>query len=300
MHTDRKQQMQELTDKLEQGIEALFESDRYRDYLQTMAKFHRYSYRNTMLILMQRPEATLVAGFQSWKQKFQRHVKKGETGIAILAPMSYKRKKKAKEKDPEVFVSESEQEEIVDAPEEAEEETQMIVGFRVVKVFDLAQTEGKELPQLAVDELTGTVTDYPGFLQALFQVAPFPVSFEEITDGAKGYCDVSSHRIVIRKAMSELQTVKTALHEIAHAMLHVDAKEKKDAATREVEAESTAYVVCQYFGLDTSDYSFGYVAGWGSGRKMPELKASLHTIQTTAAELIEQINQALQESKNEE
>ena len=293
--TDRKEQVQELTKKLEDGITALFESDRYLEYLTIMARFHHYSYRNTLLILLQRPDATLVAGFHAWKQKFGRYVKKGETGICILAPMAYK--KKRKKQDQEIVILEPESEDTkhtkkAEQSEELEEKSEKrIVGFRVVRVFDVTQTEGKELPQLGVDELTGAVTDYEVLIQALLMVSPMPVSFIEIESGAKGYCNVTKRVIAIQKDMSQLQTVKTMIHEIAHAMLHANnyKVERKDAGTREVEAESIAYVVCQYLGLDTSDYSFAYLIGWSSGRQMPELRASLHTIQKTAADLIDRI-----------
>lgn len=302
--TDRKEQVQELTKKLEDGITALFESDRYLEYLTIMARFHHYSYRNTLLILLQCPDATLVAGFHAWKQKFHRHVKKGETGICILAPMAYKYKKESKKQDQEVVILEPESEDTkhtkkAEQSEELEEKSEKrIVGFRVVRVFDVTQTEGKELPQLGVDELTGAVTDYEVLIQALLMVSPMPVSFIEIESGAKGYCNVTKRVIAIQKDMSQLQTVKTMIHEIAHAMLHADNDkiERKDAGTREVEAESIAYVVCQYLGLDTSDYSFAYLIGWSSGRQMPELRASLHTIQTTAADLIDRIEEQISQT----
>ena len=226
--TDRKEQVQELTKKLEDGITALFESDRYLEYLTIMARFHHYSYRNTLLILLQCPDATLVAGFHAWKQKFGRHVKKGETGICILAPMAYKYKKESKKQDQEVVILEPESEDTkhtkkAEQSEELEEKSeQRIVGFRVVRVFDVTQTEGKELPQLGVDELTGAVTDYEVLIQALLMVSPMPVSFIEIESGAKGYCNVTKRVIAIQKDMSQLQTVKTMIHEIAHAMLHAD------------------------------------------------------------------------------
>lgn len=306
--TDRKEQVQELTKKLEDGITALFESDRYLEYLTIMARFHHYSYRNTLLILLQCPDATLVAGFHAWKQKFGRHVKKGETGICILAPMAYKYKKESKKQDQEVVILEPESEDTkhtkkAEQSEELEEKSeQRIVGFRVVRVFDVTQTEGKELPQLGVDELTGAVTEYEVLIQALIMVSPMPVSFIEIESGAKGYCNVTKRVIAIQKDMSQLQTVKTMIHEIAHAMLHADNDkvERKDAGTREVEAESIAYVVCQYLGLDTSDYSFAYLIGWSSGRQMPELRASLHTIQTTAADLIDRIEEQIRKAEPED
>ena len=307
--TDRKEQVQELTKKLEDGITALFESDRYLEYLTIMARFHHYSYRNTLLILLQRPDATLVAGFHAWKQKFHRHVKKGETGICILAPMAYKYKKESKKQDQEVVILEPESEDTkhtkkAEQSEELEEKSEKrIVGFRVVRVFDVTQTEGKELPQLGVDELMGAVTDYEVLIQALLMVSPMPVSFIEIESGAKGYCNVTKRVIAIQKDMSQLQTVKTMIHEIAHAMLHADNDkvERKDAGTREVEAESIAYVVCQYLGtgyfrlfLCISDRLEQWSADAGN------CGASLHTIQTTAADLIDRIEEQIRKAEPED
>ena len=291
-----KQKVQEITEKLEQGIKELFESEKYKNYLNTMSKFHNYSFNNTVLIAMQKPDATLVAGFKAWKRNFQRHVKKGEKGIRILAPAPYKLKEEQEKLDPETkeIMLDAEGKPIV------EEVEITIPAFRAVSVFDVAQTEGKELPELEVKELSDSVEDYENFMQALTEVSPVPIEFEEIEGGAKGYFSQSTHRIAIQEGMSQSQTLKTAIHEVAHAKLHdrelnkgIDDVEHKGRSRKEVEAESVAYTVCQHFGIDTSDYSFGYIAGWSSGREMTELKASLDTIRRTASEIITGIEHEL-------
>ena len=247
------------------------------------------TFNNTVLIAMQKPDATLVAGFKAWKRNFQRHVKKGEKGIRILAPAPYKLKEEQEKLDPET------KEIMLDAEGKPimEEVEITIPAFRAVSVFDVAQTEGKELPELDVKELSDSVEDYENFMQALTEVSPVPIEFEEIEGGAKGYFSQSTHRIAIQEGMSQSQTLKTAIHEVAHAKLHdrelnkgIDDVEHKGRSRKEVEAESVAYTVCQHFGIDTSDYSFGYIAGWSSGREMTELKASLDTIRRTASEII--------------
>lgn len=283
------EQVQDITDRLKEGIQQLFESDRYKAYLTTMAKFHNYSFNNTLLIAMQKPDATLVAGYSDWKNKFGRHVKRGEKGIKIFAPMPYKGKKEQTKLDPIT------QKPVLDAEgnqvKEVVETT--YVAYKVVTVFDINQTEGKELPTIGVAELGGDVVNYDKMLEGLRQVSPVPIGFEEIAAGAKGYYSPAESRIAIQQGMSELQTIKTAIHEIAHAKLHAvtpDEKaapeDKKDRRTKEVEAESIAYTVCQHFGIDTSDYSFGYVAGWSSGKEMKELRASMEVIRGTAHEII--------------
>ena len=291
-----KQKVQEITEKLEQGIKELFESEKYKNYLNTMSKFHNYSFNNTVLIAMQKPDATLVAGFKAWKRNFQRHVKKGEKGIRILAPAPYKLKEEQEKLDPET------KEIMLDAEGKPimEEVEITIPAFRAVSVFDVAQTEGKELPELEVKELSDSVEDYENFMQALTEVSPVPIEFEEIEGGAKGYFSQGAHRIVVQEGMSQSQTLKTAIHEVAHAKLHdrelnkgIDDVEYKGRSRKEVEAESVAYTVCQHFGIDTSDYSFGYIAGWSSGREMTELKASLDTIRRTASEIITGIEHEL-------
>ena len=346
------QQVREITDKLEQGIKELFESDRFKEYLRTMSKFYHYSFSNTLLIAMQKPEATYVAGYTSWQRNFDRQVMKGEKGIKILAPAPYKAKEEREKIDP------STQKPVLDADGNPVTETVEVMrpAFKVVSVFDISQTDGKELPDIIVDELSGSVENYAAFLEALKQESPVPISFEDIPGGAKGYFSPVENRIAIQEGMSEIQTIKTAIHEIAHAKLHsIDRPEpeptwkivmiseggtkrdflsgfaseteanaaaehegwhfvdenrfewrleieedasavqdmRKDRHTKEVEAESVAYTVCQRYGIETSDYSFGYIAGWSSGKETKELKGSLETIRKTAAEMIDSIDAKL-------
>ena len=287
------QQVREITDKLEQGIKELFESERFKEYLRTMSKFYNYSFNNTLLIAMQKPEATYVAGYTSWQRNFDRQVMKGEKGIKILAPAPYKTQEEREKIDPVT------QKPVIGADGNAVTETVEVLrpAFKVVSVFDVSQTDGKELPDIIVDELKGTVENYEAFFDALKQESPVPISFEDIPGGAKGFFSPVESRIAIQEGMSEIQTVKTAIHEIAHAKLHAfkpDEKaapeDKKDRHTKEVEAESVAYTVCQRYGIETSDYSFGYIAGWSSGKETKELKSSLDTIRKTAAEMIESID----------
>ena len=290
------QQVREITDKLEQGIKELFESERFKEYLRTMSKFYNYSFNNTLLIAMQKPEATYVAGYTSWQRNFDRQVMKGEKGIKILAPAPYKAQEEREKIDPLT------QKPVIGADGKAVTETVEVLrpAFKVVSVFDVSQTDGKELPDIIVDELKGTVENYEAFFDALRQESPVPISFEDIPGGAKGFFSPVESRIAIQEGMSEIQTVKTAIHEIAHAKLHAvkpDEKaapeDKKDRHTKEVEAESVAYTVCQRYGIETSDYSFGYIAGWSSGKETKELKSSLDTIRKTAAEMIEGIDAKL-------
>lgn len=290
------QQVREITDKLEQGIKELFESERFKEYLRTMSKFYNYSFNNTLLIAMQKPEATYVAGYTSWQRNFDRQVMKGEKGIKILAPAPYKAQEEREKIDPLT------QKPVIGADGKTVTETVEVLrpAFKVVSVFDVSQTDGKELPDIIVDELKGTVENYEAFFDALKQEAPVPISFEDIPGGAKGFFSPVESRIAIQEGMSEIQTVKTAIHEIAHAKLHAfkpDEKaapeDKKDRHTKEVEAESVAYTVCQRYGIETSDYSFGYIAGWSSGKETKELKSSLDTIRKTAAEMIESIDAKL-------
>ncbi len=290
------QQVREITDKLEQGIKELFESEKFKEYLTTMSKFYNYSFNNTLLIAMQKPDATLIAGYTSWQRNFDRHVMKGEKGIKILAPAPYKAQEEREKIDPAT------QKPVLDADGKPVTETVEVLrpAFKVVSVFDVSQTDGKELPDIAVDELTGSVENYAAFFEALKQESPVPISFEDITGGAKGYFSHVENRIAIQEGMSEIQTVKTAIHEIAHAKLHainpdgkVAPEDRKDRQTKEVEAESVAYTVCQRYGIETSDYSFGYIAGWSSDKDTKELKGSLETIRSTAAEMIESIDAKL-------
>ena len=293
------EKLKEITDRLEQGITELFESERYREYLRVMSKFHNYSFNNTLLIAMQKPDASLVAGFSAWENKFGRNGMKGQKGIKIIAPSPYKVKQEMKKIDPHT------QQPIIgkDGKPVTEEKEITIPAYKVVSVFDVSQTEGKELPDIAVDELTGDVERYRDFFAALEKTSPVPIGFEQIPGSSHGYYHLEDKRIAIQEGMSELQTLKTAIHEIAHAKLHdidLNAPENEqqprvDRRTREVEAESVAYTVCQHYGLDTSDYSFGYVAGWSSGRELSELKSSLETIRSAAAEIINSIDETLAE-----
>ncbi|HBF2362405.1 TPA: antirestriction protein ArdA [Clostridioides difficile] len=293
------EKLKEITDRLEQGIAELFDSERYKEYLKVMSKFHNYSFRNTVLIAMQKPDASLVAGFSAWKNNFERNVMKGQKGIKIIAPSPYKIKQEMQKIDPHT------QKPIIgkDGKPVTEEKEVTIPAYKVVSVFDVSQTEGKELPDIAVDELTGDVDRYKDFFAALEKTSPVPIAFENIGGGSHGYYHLEDKRIAINEGMSELQTLKTAIHEIAHAKLHdIDLNAPKDEQqprvdrrTREVEAESVAYTVCQHYGLDTSDYSFGYVAGWSSGRELSELKSSLETIRSAAAEIINSIDENLAE-----
>ena len=279
--------MKEITDRLEQGIMGVFESERYAEYLRTMSKFHNYSLNNTLLIAMQ--GGNLVKGYRQWEKEFDRHVKPGEKAIKILAPAPYKVKKEREKIDPDTKMP------VIGADGKPVMETQEITipAYKVVSVFDVSQTEGKELPDLSVSELTGDVEQYRDFFAALERTSPFAIAFETLDGGAKGRCYYEENRIAIHEGMSELQNIKTAIHEISHATMHDTAPDdptRPDRRTREVQAESVAYAVCQHYGLDTSDYSFGYVAGWSSGKELSELKGSLETIRSTAAKLIETID----------
>ena len=286
--------LKEITDRLEQGITELFESERYKEYLRVMSKFHNYSFNNTLLIAMQKPDASLVAGFSSWKNNFGRNVMKGEKGIKIIAPSPFTVKQEVEKTDPQTGKP------VIgkDGKPVTEEKEIKVPAYKVVSVFDVSQTEGRELPDIAVNELTGDVDRFKDFYSALEQASPVPVGFEKIEGGAHGYYHLEEKRIAIDEGMSDLQTLKTAIHEIAHAKLHdidlnapkEEQKPRVDRRTREVEAESVAYTVCQHYGLDTSDYSFGYVAGWSSGKELAELRGSLETIRSTAAEMINAID----------
>ena len=291
-----KQRVQELTNKLEQGLQDLFNSDSYRNYLSTMSKFHNYSFNNTLLIAMQKPDATLVAGYKAWQKNFERHVNKGEKAIRILAPAPYKIKEERDKIDPvtqELLLDK-------DGNPQKEEVEITIPAFRAVSVFDLSQTDGKPIPELTAKELLSDVEGYQDMIRAVEAISPVPIELEEIAGDSKGYYDREAKRIAVQENMSESQTLKTMIHEVAHSKLHSkeveqDEQMKKDRNTKEVEAESIAYTVCQHFGVDTSDYSFGYIAGWSSGRDTKELRASMDTIRRTASELITGIEEQLQE-----
>ena len=298
-----RERLQEITAGIEQGIKEVFESEKYMRYLSVMSKFHRYSVNNTMLIYMQKPDATLVAGYNKWQQ-FERHVKRGEHGITIIAPTPYKKKIEEQKLDPDTHAP------ILDADGKAvvEEKEIEIPMFRPVKVFDLSQTDGKPLPELA-SALSGTVPHYEAFLEAMRRSAPVPIEFEPMADDIDGYFSPDQQRIAIREGMSEVQTVSTIVHETAHSKLHDYDKAQEEAAragnkeppnekdrnTKEVEAESISYAVCQYFGIQTGENSFGYIASWSHGKELPELRASLETINKTSCELITDIERHYKE-----
>ena len=297
--------LKEITDQLEKGLQDLFSSGQYADYLKTMSKFYDYSASNSLLIFMQRPDASHVAGYGAWQKNFNRHVKRGEHGIKILAPTPFKQMVEMEKIDPVT------QRAMTGADGRPVTEVMEVTraAFKPVTVFDVSQTDGDPLPTLGVDELTGDVENYAGFFEALKQAAPFPVGFEVIASGAKGYCNYEEQRIAIHEGMAEVQNVKTVIHEITHATLHnyyaekeknVLPENRKDQRTREVEAESVAYTVCQHYGIDTADYSFGYIAGWSSGRETKELKGSLATIRETAAALITSIDEKYREIVKEQ
>lgn len=266
--------VEEITKQLEEGVKNVFESDNYKQYLDVMTKFYNYSCNNCLLIAMQKPEATLVAGYKAWQTNFKRQVKKGEKAIRILAPIPHKYKSVVEKKD--------------GSKEEIEKQ---FMTFRAISVFDVSQTEGEELPTLA-KELDGNVDDFAGLFEKLKAVSPVPIDFEEIKGGANGYYHLLEKRIAIKKGLSEQHTIKTMIHEISHAILHdKEEGEEKEAekTTKEVQAESIAYTVCKHLGLDTADYSFGYVAGWSKGKDTKELQANMEVIRKTAKSIIESL-----------
>ena len=284
------EQVKKLMDELVDGVTGIFDSEKYKNYLRTMAKFPHYSFNNTLLIYLQRPAASHVAGYQTWKSKFGRQVKKGEKGIQILAPVTYKTKKKKTEEDGKT------------KDQEEPDPFYMLRGFRVVHVFDVSQTEGRELPSI-VESLHGEVEQFPSFFSAVCKSSQVPVSCEPMEDTVDGYYSHTEKRICIREGMSESQTAAALIHELSHAMLHnqemLEEEQaltciRKDRRTKEVEAESVAFVVNSYFGNRTDENSFGYIAGWSSGKEVPELLASLTTIQTTAETIIQGMERAYQ------
>lgn len=270
-----KDNVKEITEQLEQGVKDLFASDKYAEYLSFMGRFYNYSAGNCLLIWLQNPSASLVAGYKAWQTKFKRQVKKGEKGIKILAPCPHKITKTARDEDGNLV-----------------EKELRWTTFRAVSVFDVSQTEGEDIPEI-VSELTGDVDGYEELVAKLTALSPVPVGYEDIQDGAKGYYNPVEKRIAIKTGMPESQTVKTLVHEISHAILHNrESGEEKDANRRakEVQAESVAYTVCSALGLDTADYSFGYVAGWSEGKDVKELSASMDIIRKTAEEIIEGVS----------
>lgn len=296
---DRKQEMKDITERLERGVSEIFQSEKYQLFLNTMAKFPKYSLNNNMLIMMQKPDATLCQSYTGWKQ-MGRFVKKGEKGIRILAPAPFKREREQNKVDEKGKT-------VLDKDGKPVKETVQIdiTAFKPVSTFDLSQTEGAPLPTIGVSELTGSVEGYATLFQAIKEASPVPIGFEDIEGGAKGYFHTRENRIAIQEGMSEIQNVKTAIHEMAHAKLHNMAVQKsredggQTRSSKEVEAESVAYTVCQHYGIDTSDYSFAYVAGWSEGKELSELKESLNTIRTAASELITAIDEKAQALINE-
>ena len=296
MADKRADQLKEITERLEQGVKDIFTSEMYTKYLLTMSKFHNYSFNNTLLIAMQRPDATLVAGYNAWKNKFNRYVKKGEKGIQIIAPAPVKEREEREKIDKDTGLA------VLNENGEPEIEVveRVIPRFRVTTVFDYAQTDGEPLPTLEVNELTARVKDYTLLKEAIEQVSPVPIRFGEIEGSAKGYYSHMDKEICVRADMGESQTIKTMIHEVAHAMLHDSDQmkqrgEEKDQLTKETEAESIAFTVCSALGIDTSDYSFPYVASWASGKELKELKDSMDTIRLTAADFLEKLETAVAE-----
>jgi antirestriction protein ArdC len=309
MAEKNKERLKEITDSIEQGIKDLFQSDRYAQYLRTMSRFHRYSVNNTMLIYMQKPDATLVAGFNKWRDQFSRNVMRGEKGIKIIAPTPFKKKIEEEKLDPDTKIPMRD----ADGSIIMEEKEIKIPMYKVVSVFDVSQTEGKPIPTLAND-LTGNVKQYEIFMEALRRSSPVPFAFEAMEPNTDGYFSEKDQRIAIRSGMSEVQTVSAAVHEITHATLHnyeqarlaavksdetAEPPKPKDRRTEEVEAESVSYAVCQYYGIQTGENSFGYIASWSRDKELPELRASLETINKTASGLISDIDQNFREIQKE-
>ena len=301
MAEKREEQMKEITERLEQGVQELFTSEQYKKYLKTMSQFHNYSFNNTLLIAMQKPDATLVAGYGAWQKNFNRQVKRGEKGIKIIAPVMVRKKEELEKFDSET------NEPILrpDGQPETEEVEHIITRFRVATVFDISQTEGEPLPELDTPELIGSVENFEIFMRAIKRVSPAPIRYAEIEGNTKGYYDNGDKEIVIQEGMSESQTMETGIHEVTHAICHdrelmEEAGEKKNQMTKEVEAESVAYTVCSYFGLDTSDYSFPYIAGWSSDMEMNELHSSMDFIRKTAGSFIDRMLENIQELQKEQ
>ncbi len=294
-----KEKVNELMTKLEQGLKEVFESDAYKNYLNTMAKFHNYSINNTLLINQQMPEATLVAGFNSWNNNFDRHVKKGEKGIKIIAPAPYTIKKEQQVVDPKTGEALTN---FDGTPKTAEVEIK-VPAFKISYVYDISQTYGKELPTLGVNELKEGVNHAKDFIDSLEKLSPVPIEYGETKGESKGFYSPTENSITIKEGMSESQTIKTMVHEISHAKLHnpdmMKENEGKSKGTIEMEAESIAYIVCQHFGIDTSDYSFGYIAGWSEGKETAELKESMNTIRETSSEMINRIEGNLRNIERE-
>ena len=284
-YKSRKDRIKEITEQLEAGVKGVFESDAYKAYLKCMSKFHNYSLNNTLLIALQRPDAQLCASYTSWQRDHGRQVRKGEKGIKIIAPCKYKVELEEKDENGKPKITER-------------------TGFKVVTTFDISQTDGPDLPSIGVDELSGDVNGYRKLFNALTEICPVPIYVEDIRDGAKGYYSDAERKIVIKEDMSQLQTIKTMIHEMAHEKLHakehLDKEHPSDRRTKEVEAESIAYTICQHYGLDSSDYSFSYVAGWSSDKDIKELKTSLERIRSAADEMITDIDKSLEKQAKRE
>lgn len=301
--TNRQEKVNDLLKKAETGIREVFESEKYHKYLAMMSKFHQYSSRNILLIHQQKADASFVAGYAAWQKNFNRHVLRGETGIQIIgyAPKKVRQQVKLKDDKGNVVYDYT-----IDGKKKPATKTEeyIVPSYVPVYVYDISQTDGEPLPKL-VNELDGEVKGYAQLMQAIVSTASFPISFEEMKGEVKGYCDPISRKIAIKSGMSEVQTIKTAIHEITHADLHAPEQnlaltDRTDHRTREVEAESTAFVVCSHYNIDTSDYSFGYLAGWSSSKELSELKNSLNTIQKQANDLISRIDENLTLLKEKE
>ncbi len=285
----QQEKIKEITERLEKGIEELFESENYKNYLATMSKFTSYSLNNTLLISLQKPDSTTVAGYNTWKS-LGRQVKKGEKAIQILAPIIYKKKRE----------DEGEEDDKASARRDkllSGETEKILVGFKIVNVFDIAQTEGESLPEIA-HKLDGTVEGYADFMKAIKEISPVPIILQTVEGSANGYYDLTNKYIAIDKDMSQEMHVKTGIHEVTHALLHdrdngMEKDSKPDIETKEVQAESVAFTVCQHYGINTSDYSFGYIAGWSSGKDLRELKESMEVIRKTAQMIITGIDNQL-------
>lgn len=299
----KKEEVEELTRRMERGVKDVLESGRYRAYLDMLRKFHDYSFRNVMLILLQKPDATLVEGFTAWKIKHGRFVKKGETGIRIFAPVTYKKtvERPVVEQDTGLFRRDA------DGNIVRRKEEMTLVGYKAVSVFDVSQTRGKELPEpVRAQGLTGEYTGFEGMMAALRQASPVPIRFAAVRDGSNGYYDPEKKEIVLCEGMSQAQTVKTAIHEMAHALLHdydlanpQEARERPDRGTMELQAESVAYVVSGYYGLDTAEYSFPYAANWSRGDPK-EIQAYLGLVRDTSEKMIGQIGKGLERQREKE
>ena len=296
--SSRKEKLAVIMKKLEDGVHDLFTSENYRNYLKTMSQFHQYSFNNTLLIALQKPDATLVASYTAWQQKFHRQVRKGEKGITIIAPVPVKEKRELPDNRSKQQSTQPSQ----PGQTKTEPEEKLHLYFKAVTVFDISSTDGEPLPILDVKELTGSAKGYDAFMQALTAISPVPVRFDEVEGGAKGYYHHVNKEIVIQKDMSQRQTMKTAAHELSHALLHDRDHMKQEGIQKsrqliEQEAESVAFCVCSYFGLDeengegssVGDYSFPYIAGWAQSADMTELRASMETIRKTAGRIIDGI-----------